>query len=312
MANCLSELLAGHPVVVVACVILALLCAVCMIIIWRQPESKEALTFKVTIKTREHPRYVNKRITVLYDAILEAQQLRRFVSHKAFLRSQTVSPHRAEFHDLLSLRPLKVPLLPWLPLFSVFVNIYLMMQLDIGTWCRFTVWMSIGTTFDLGWFSLWLLFSAARSFCNSFVTPFSLSRLCHLLLLWCSEQQRGRCQVILQQVRAGDAEQEPDLQRGPQWQWHGGGQQPLMRTDVDLDCVTDRLHSTWQASVSVGGLEHNVVLKWRRSSVTSHSYLWFWGWITWWLHTVTEPPLGLCVCINLSVLILSLSDWTCL
>lgn len=41
--------------------------------------------------------------------------------------------------------PLKVPLLPWLPLFSVFVNIYLMMQLDMGTWIRFTVWMIIGT-----------------------------------------------------------------------------------------------------------------------------------------------------------------------
>lgn len=39
----------------------------------------------------------------------------------------------------------KVPLLPWLPLFSVFVNIYLMMQLDLGTWCRFTVWMALGT-----------------------------------------------------------------------------------------------------------------------------------------------------------------------
>uniref|UniRef100_A0A667YL75 Solute carrier family 7 member 3a n=1 Tax=Myripristis murdjan TaxID=586833 RepID=A0A667YL75_9TELE len=38
----------------------------------------------------------------------------------------------------------KVPLLPWLPLFSVFVNIYLMMQLDKATWCRFTVWMAIG------------------------------------------------------------------------------------------------------------------------------------------------------------------------
>uniref|UniRef100_A0A672ZU01 Cationic amino acid transporter 3-like n=1 Tax=Sphaeramia orbicularis TaxID=375764 RepID=A0A672ZU01_9TELE len=40
--------------------------------------------------------------------------------------------------------PLQVPLLPGLPLFSVFVNIYLMMQLDAGTWCRFTVWMVIG------------------------------------------------------------------------------------------------------------------------------------------------------------------------
>ncbi|KAI9548207.1 Cationic amino acid transporter 3 [Dissostichus eleginoides] len=83
LANCLRELLAGHAGVVVPCVILTLLCVVCVIIIWRQPESKEALTFKV-------------------------------------------------------------PLLPWLPLFSVFVNIYLMMQLDRGTWCRFAVWMLIG------------------------------------------------------------------------------------------------------------------------------------------------------------------------
>ncbi|KAK2828162.1 hypothetical protein Q5P01_019196 [Channa striata] len=83
LANCLNALLAGHVLVVVPCVILTLLCAICFIIIGRQPESKEALTFKV-------------------------------------------------------------PLLPWLPLFSVFVNIYLMMQLDIGTWLRFTVWMLIG------------------------------------------------------------------------------------------------------------------------------------------------------------------------
>ncbi|XP_074527617.1 solute carrier family 7, member 3 [Halichoeres trimaculatus] len=83
LANCLPELMAAQPGVLVPCVILTLLCAVCVIIIWRQPESKEALTFKV-------------------------------------------------------------PLLPWLPLFSVFVNIYLMMQLDLGTWCRFTVWMVIG------------------------------------------------------------------------------------------------------------------------------------------------------------------------
>uniref|UniRef100_A0A8C8DZL0 Solute carrier family 7 member 3a n=1 Tax=Oryzias sinensis TaxID=183150 RepID=A0A8C8DZL0_9TELE len=68
---------------VVPCAILTLLCGICVVIIWRQPESKEALTFKV-------------------------------------------------------------PLLPWLPLFSVFVNIYLMMQLDVATWLRFAVWMIIG------------------------------------------------------------------------------------------------------------------------------------------------------------------------
>ncbi|XP_034461609.1 cationic amino acid transporter 3a isoform X1 [Hippoglossus hippoglossus] len=83
LANFLNKLLTGHPGVVVPCVILTLLCTVCLIIICRQPESKEALTFKV-------------------------------------------------------------PLLPWLPLFSVFVNIYLMMQLDKSTWCRFAVWMAIG------------------------------------------------------------------------------------------------------------------------------------------------------------------------
>ncbi|KAI3373829.1 hypothetical protein L3Q82_022408 [Scortum barcoo] len=83
LANCLPELMAGHAGIVLLCVILTLLCIVCVIIICRQPESKEALTFKV-------------------------------------------------------------PLLPWLPLFSVFVNIYLMMQLDLGTWCRFAVWMIIG------------------------------------------------------------------------------------------------------------------------------------------------------------------------
>lgn len=83
LANLLPELLSGHPGVVVPCVVLTLLCVVCLVIIYRQPQSKEALTFKV-------------------------------------------------------------PLLPWLPLFSVFVNIYLMMQLDMGTWIRFAVWMLIG------------------------------------------------------------------------------------------------------------------------------------------------------------------------
>uniref|UniRef100_A0A8C7ZHL3 Solute carrier family 7 member 3a n=1 Tax=Oryzias sinensis TaxID=183150 RepID=A0A8C7ZHL3_9TELE len=83
LANFLPELLRGHPAAVVPCAILTLLCGICVVIIWRQPESKEALTFKV-------------------------------------------------------------PLLPWLPLFSVFVNIYLMMQLDVATWLRFAVWMIIG------------------------------------------------------------------------------------------------------------------------------------------------------------------------
>ncbi|XP_076025196.1 high affinity cationic amino acid transporter 1 [Genypterus blacodes] len=38
----------------------------------------------------------------------------------------------------------KVPFLPFLPLISMFVNVYLMMQLDKGTWIRFAIWMSLG------------------------------------------------------------------------------------------------------------------------------------------------------------------------
>ncbi|XP_028275858.1 high affinity cationic amino acid transporter 1-like [Parambassis ranga] len=38
----------------------------------------------------------------------------------------------------------KVPLLPFIPIISMFVNVYLMMQLDKGTWMRFAIWMVIG------------------------------------------------------------------------------------------------------------------------------------------------------------------------
>ncbi|XP_041128046.1 high affinity cationic amino acid transporter 1-like isoform X1 [Polyodon spathula] len=38
----------------------------------------------------------------------------------------------------------KVPLLPFVPVFSMFVNVYLMVQLGKGTWIRFAIWMVLG------------------------------------------------------------------------------------------------------------------------------------------------------------------------
>uniref|UniRef100_A0A4W3HPL7 Solute carrier family 7 member 1 n=1 Tax=Callorhinchus milii TaxID=7868 RepID=A0A4W3HPL7_CALMI len=38
----------------------------------------------------------------------------------------------------------KVPCLPYLPVISMLVNVYLMLQLDRGTWIRFAAWMVIG------------------------------------------------------------------------------------------------------------------------------------------------------------------------
>lgn len=50
LAVWLDELLDGHPVWLSVCAVLTLLCFFCVIIIWRQPESKEALTFKVLVR----------------------------------------------------------------------------------------------------------------------------------------------------------------------------------------------------------------------------------------------------------------------
>ncbi|XP_040040762.2 high affinity cationic amino acid transporter 1 isoform X2 [Gasterosteus aculeatus] len=45
----------------------------------------------------------------------------------------------------------KVPLLPFVPIISMFINIYLMMQLDRGTWMRFAIWMALGFSIYFGY-----------------------------------------------------------------------------------------------------------------------------------------------------------------
>ncbi|KAM9853648.1 high affinity cationic amino acid transporter 1-like [Aulostomus maculatus] len=45
----------------------------------------------------------------------------------------------------------KVPLLPFVPIISMFINVYLMMQLDKGTWMRFAIWMALGFIIYFGY-----------------------------------------------------------------------------------------------------------------------------------------------------------------
>nr|XP_020644288.1 high affinity cationic amino acid transporter 1 isoform X1 [Pogona vitticeps]XP_020644289.1 high affinity cationic amino acid transporter 1 isoform X1 [Pogona vitticeps]XP_020644290.1 high affinity cationic amino acid transporter 1 isoform X1 [Pogona vitticeps] len=78
-----EALINGKTWAITLLVIVFVLCLVFIVIIWRQPESKTKLSFKV-------------------------------------------------------------PFLPVLPVLSIFVNMYLMMQLDGGTWIRFAIWMLIG------------------------------------------------------------------------------------------------------------------------------------------------------------------------
>lgn len=38
----------------------------------------------------------------------------------------------------------QVPFVPFVPCCSIFINLFLMLQLDMFTWMRFAVWMVIG------------------------------------------------------------------------------------------------------------------------------------------------------------------------
>ncbi|KAL0609950.1 Cationic amino acid transporter 3 [Plecturocebus cupreus] len=66
----------------------------------------------------------------------------------------------------------KVPLLPVLPLLSISVNVYLMMQLTTETWARFGVWMLIG-------FAIYFGYGIRHSLENDQQPPASSSQTLH-------------------------------------------------------------------------------------------------------------------------------------
>ena len=168
------QVFSGDSVLTTVAVLLLLLITGVMVIIWRQPQDPSPLYFKVgDLMCPKCPPSVNAicrlwRLNILSWSREEEKLLKPVVpswfhtecftytisagtQHTAWRGLEFSHPHGVGSPFQTSglcpgmnwLCP-QVPALPVLPLVSIFVNIYLMMQITSGAWVQFGIWNAIG------------------------------------------------------------------------------------------------------------------------------------------------------------------------
>lgn len=88
----------------------------------------------ISIYSFEHNDYINPLSLIIFTCLLVL--LIYLIYTKFALRKQNMPD---ELENLFL-----TPCVPWLPIFSIFCNLYLMLKLSFTTWIRFLLWMIIG------------------------------------------------------------------------------------------------------------------------------------------------------------------------